>query len=96
MRAPPVRRGRVLGMRGGHRYQAREPPFGHVQDGTDVGSEHGGRPGTPSDRCAQPQGDGCVRVSHRTELQSHRTCHNGGRERVGLGEANVERVRSRE
>lgn len=96
LRAPPVRVRRVLGVRGGHRHQAGEPSFGHVQDGTGVRPGDGGRPGAPGVGRAQLEGDGRVRVPHRAQLQPNSAGHHGGREGIGHGEANVAGVRARE
>lgn len=96
LRETRIRHGRVLGLRGGHRHQAREPPFGHVQNGPGLGSRLGGRPPAPGDRRAQSAGDGRVRVPHRAQLQSHRAHHHGGREGIRHGEKHMERLRSRE
>lgn len=95
LRAPRVRHRRVLGVRRGHRHQAREPSFGHVQDGTGLGPGDGSRPGAPRARCAQPEGNGRVRVPHGPQLQPHSARHNGGREGIGPSQADVGRVRTR-
>lgn len=95
LRASTARFRCVLGMRGGHRHQAGEPPFGHVQDGAGDRPGDGGRPGTPGAGRAQLEGDGRVRVPHRAQLQPHSAHHNGGREGIRHGEADVEGVRAR-
>lgn len=96
MRTPSVRWRRVLGLRRGDGHSAGEPPHGHVQDGSGQGPRHGGRPGTPRTRCAQPARDGRLRVPDRAQLQSDRARHHGGREGLGHGQADVGRVRARE
>jgi len=78
MRSARVWHKRLLGVRGGHRHQTREPPFGNLQDGTDRRPGNGGRPRAPSTRCGQPEGNGRFCVPHRAQLQSHGTGHNGG------------------
>jgi len=95
MRAARVRHGRVLGLCGGHRHEAREPPFGNLQDGTDRRPGDGGRPGAPGTRCGQSEGDGRVRVPNRTQLQSHSAGHNGGREGLRYDQADMESIRAR-
>lgn len=96
MRAPSVRRRRVLGVRRSDGHPAGEPPHGHVQDGSGLGPRHGGRPGAPRARCAQPARDGRLRVPDRAQLQPDRARHHGGREGLGHGQADVGRVRARE